>query len=474
MEQKCDIGVLGLAVMGQNLVLNIEQSGYRVAGYNRTTSVTEEFASKRAQNKNFYAARELSEFVDMLKKPRKIILMVKAGNPVDLVIESLLPLLEEGDIIIDGGNSFFKDTDRRYEELQKKGIRYLGTGISGGEYGALHGPSIMPGGDESAYRETENILQDVAAHTENGPCVAYLGPRSAGHYVKMVHNGIEYGIMEIISEIYDILRKVSELRPPEMVSLFEEWNKEHQAYLVEITAEILDREDPETKSPLIDVILDRAKQKGTGKWSAREGLNLGIPVPTISAGVKARFFSALKDERITISKKMGQVSEEVREISQHELTELLKEALFVGIITSYAEGLNLLQAASDEYDYNLDLVAVSRIWEDGCIIRSAHLEKFQQAFNQNEDLINIIIAPQIKKEIKENIGGLRKLVSLIKPAGVPLIALSSALDYIDSFSAEKTPANMIQAQRDYFGAHTYERVDREGTFHTEWQDIHNI
>ncbi len=473
MDKKCDIGIIGLAVMGQNLVLNMEESGHNIAVYNRTTSKTEKFVEQRASNKNVKPAYSLEELVDSLKKPRRVMLMVKAGKPVDIVIDQVAPLLEKNDIIIDGGNSYYKDTERRFESLKEKGIRYIGSGISGGEYGALHGPSIMPGGDKDAYAEIKDIFEDAAAVTEDGPCVTLLGPRSSGHYVKMVHNGIEYGVMEIISEIYDIMRKILNIEPAEMSEIFEEWNQVHESYLIEITTEILKRDDPETGKALIDVILDKAGQKGTGKWSVQDALDLGIPIPTIGAAVKARLLSAVKEERIEIAKEFGGLDESVN-IEKEEVLEIMEDALYVGIVIAYAEGMKLLQVASEEYNYNLDFSEIARIWEDGCIVRSSLLKPIQKAYKENDNLINLLMSPRFSTKIENKTEGLRKLTTLIKKIGIPLPALNAALDYYDSLRAENLPANMIQAQRDYFGAHTYERKDKKGSFHTEWQDIHNI
>lgn len=471
MNKKSDIGVIGMAVMGQNLVLNIESKGYSVSVYNRTSSKTKSFIEERAQNKEINATYSLEELVDSLKKPRKIMLMVKAGSPVDKVIDSLLPLLEKGDIIIDGGNSYFEDTNRRYKKLSEKGLLYLGTGISGGEYGALHGPSIMPGGSRAAYKEVEDILTDVAAKTADGPCVTYLGPASAGHYVKMVHNGIEYAVMQIIAEAYDIMRKAIGMEPREMSEVFKEWNEEHQSYLIEITYKILNREDHETGNPLINMILDTAKQKGTGKWSVQEALELGVPTPTIGAAVNTRFLSALKSER----EKVGEVFNHTFENTlKKEFLGALRDALYLSIVIAYAEGMKLLQQASREYNYQLELDEVARIWEDGCIIRSALLKPIQQAFKKNPDLINLILAEEFRDKFREKIGQLRKVVSTSKDLGIPTPTMTAALDYFDGLRSIELPANLIQAQRDYFGAHTYERRDKEGTFHTEWQNIHNI
>lgn len=468
---KNDIAVIGMAVMGQNLALNIESKGFKVSVYNRSNEKTQKFVKERGKNKNIEGSYSIQDLVNSLKKPRKIILMVKAGKPVDDVINELLPYLEKGDIIIDGGNSYYKDTDRRFEELSKKGIRFLGTGISGGEYGALHGPSIMPGGDKSAYEEVKDILEAIAAKTEDGPCVTYLGPKSSGHYVKMVHNGIEYAIMELISEAYDIMRKVFKLTPKEMSRIFEEWNEEHKSYLMEITYKILEWKDEETGKPIIDVILDSAKQKGTGKWSVQDALDLNISIPTINAAVNARTLSSIKDERIKIS----EVYETPIKIELNkEFVDALKDALYISTIIAYAEGMKLLQVASHEYGYNLDLSEVARIWEDGCIIRSAFLKPIQKAYKKDSTLISLIISDEFIIEFRNRVPKLREVVSQIKKVSIFIPAFCSALDYFDGLSSKELPANLIQAQRDYFGAHTYERRDKEGIFHTEWQDIHNI
>lgn len=470
-QGKSDIAVVGMAVMGQNLALNMESKGFIVSVYNRHSEKTQRFVEERARNRNIVGTYNIKELVDSLKTPRKIMLMVKAGKPVDSVIEELLPYLEEGDIIIDGGNSYYKDTDRRSEYLSQKHIRFLGTGVSGGEYGALHGPSIMPGGDKSAYEEVKEILEATAAKTQDGPCVTYLGPKSSGHYVKMVHNGIEYAIMELISETYDIMRKVFKLSPKEMSNLFKEWNEEHQSYLMEITYKILDWVDEETGKPIVDVILDSAKQKGTGKWSVQDALDLNISIPTINAAVNARTLSSIKEERIKIEKIYKTT---IESNLKEDFIYSLKNALFIATVIAYAEGMKLLQVASNEYGYNLDLSEVARIWEDGCIIRSALLKPIQKSFKNDPNLINLIISNEFKNEFQNRIPELRKVVSEIKKTNIPIPTFSSALDYFDGLSSKELPANLIQAQRDYFGAHTYERRDKEGVFHTEWQDIHNI
>lgn len=472
MADKNNIGVIGLAVMGQNLVLNIESKGFHVAVYNRTSSKTDEFIKQRASGKKIQGTYTLEEFVDSLEKPRKVLLMVKAGRPTDLVIGDLLPLLDKNDIIIDGGNSLFKDTDRRSKEVTTKGIRYLGTGVSGGEYGALHGPSIMPGGDKEAYQQLENIFTDIAARSEDGPCVTYLGPGSSGHYVKMVHNAIEYAVMQITAEIYDLMRKALKLETHEIADYFEKWNEEHQAYLIEITHKILVREDPETTKPLVDVILDKAAQKGTGKWSLQNALDLGIPVPTIGSAVNARYLSAMKDQRVRISKVFDLGVSEIK--NKDQFLTSLEESLYLAVVIAYAEGMALLKAASREYKYGLKLDEVASIWKDGCIIRSALLIPIQEAYKNNPDLSNLIIADQFRDRFRKKTTDLRRVVTTANDIGIAIPALSNALGYFDSIRTENLPANLIQGQRDYFGAHTYERVDMEGDYHTEWQSIHNV
>ncbi|HOP25210.1 MAG TPA: NADP-dependent phosphogluconate dehydrogenase, partial [Defluviitoga sp.] len=466
--EKCDIGVVGMAVMGQNLALNIESKGYKVAVYNRDHDKTKKFIEERASNKNILGTYTYEELAKSLNRPRKIMLMVKAGKPVDDVIEQLLPNLEKGDIIIDGGNSHYKDTNRRFKYLQEKGIRFLGTGISGGEYGALHGPSIMPGGDKFAYEEMKDIFEAIAAKTEDGPCVAYLGPSSSGHYVKMVHNGIEYAIMELISEAYDIMRKVFRLSADEMHEIFKKWNDEHKSYLMEITYKILEWKDEETGKPLVDVILDSAQQKGTGKWSVQDALDLNISIPTINAAVNARTLSAIKHERLEI----GNIFDTpVNNSLNNDFINSVRDALYIATIIAYAEGMKLLQVASSEYGYGLDLSEVARIWEDGCIIRSALLKPIQKSFKSKPNLVNLIISEEFRKDFENRIPKLREVVSEIKKIGIPIPAFASALDYFDGLRSKELPANLIQAQRDFFGAHTYQRKDKEGIFHTEWQDI---
>ncbi|PUU94550.1 MAG: 6-phosphogluconate dehydrogenase [Halanaerobium sp.] len=464
--KKYEIGLIGLSVMGQNLALNIARN-HSIAVYNRTESKTRAFMKDKVKNQDLKAAYELEDFVASLEKPRKIMLMIKAGKPVDLVIDSLLPYLEAGDIIIDGGNSHFDDTNRRLNNLKEKDIRYLGVGISGGEYGALHGPSIMPGGNEKAYAEVSEIMEDAAAQTEKGACVSYLGPNSAGHYVKMVHNGIEYGIMEVLAEIYDYMRKVLQLKPEEMGDIFAEWNQEFDSYLVEITAKIMKKDDPKTGRKLIDLILDKAKHKGTGKWSVQSALDLGTAVPTINAGVNARLMSAIKSERV---ENAAQFADDTRAVvSKDEMLPALKSALYFASVIAYAEGFKLLKTASEEYNYQLNYKEIARIWEDGCIIRSGLLEPIQAAFADDMQLKTLITAHQFKTQLNAAAEEIEKLITTAAQSGLPLTAVHSALDYFNSLKSEELPANLIQAQRDFFGAHTYQRRDEEGIFHTEWE-----
>ena len=469
-DANSDIGIIGMAVMGQNLALNMEEKGYQVSVYNRTNSQTEKFKNKRARDKHIVDTYELEEFVSSLEKPRKVLLLVKAGEPVDMVIDQLLPLMEEGDIIIDGGNSNFRDTNRRVDKVGEEGLYYLGTGISGGEYGALHGPSIMPGGHREAYDEVSKILRSAAAQTPEGPTCEYLGPRSAGHYVKMVHNGIEYAIMQSIAEVYWAMENLLDLEQNEMADLFEAWNQELEAYLMEITVEILREEDHKTGRPLLEVILDTAKQKGTGKWTSQSALDLGVPVPTITAAVDARLLSARKEQRGRLNELYGETgSSEVYEGLQEDLG----QALYLSIVTAYAQGLDLLVEASEEYDYGLDLQDVAQIWKDGCIIRSNLLDPISASYS-GEQLDTLLASEEFEENYRKGLPSLRRVVSALSTTDLICLALNASLKYFDSLTAERLPANMIQAQRDYFGAHTYQRVDEEGSFHTEWQDIKNI
>ncbi|MCD6291788.1 MAG: NADP-dependent phosphogluconate dehydrogenase [Anaerolineae bacterium] len=465
---KYDIGVIGMAVMGQNLVLNMERNGFAVAVYNRTTSRAEAFVAAHP-GKNIYLARTLEELAEALRRPRKVMLMVQAGRAVDAVIGQLKPFLERGDVIIDGGNSFFQDTERRARELAEDGIRYLGAGVSGGEEGALWGPSIMPGGDPEAYKLVEPIFTAIAAKAEDGaPCVTYIGPGGSGHYVKMVHNGIEYGIMQLIAEVYDVMKRGLGLSPAEMAPIFGEWNKaELASFLVEITADILTRSDDETGQPMVDVILDKAGQKGTGKWTSQNALDLGVPTPTINAAVEARILSAFKDERVAAAQAIPQPQHEFTG-DREQLIGDLRAALYASEVSAYAQGMALLRAASHEYGYNLNLSEIAAIWRAGCIIRAGFLDDMRAAFDREPDLVNLLLDPKFKQDLVEREERWRRAVGTVIQLAIPAPGMSASLAYFDGYRSARLPANLIQAQRDYFGAHTYERVDREGVFHTEW------
>jgi len=465
---KQSFGIMGMAVMGQNLALNVESKGFPTAVYNRTGARTKEFIEAKGEGKNIVPSYTVEDFVNSLERPRKFLIMVKAGPPVDEVIEQVKTLLDKGDIIIDGGNSFFKDTERRAEELSKDGIMYIGTGISGGEYGALHGPCIMPGGQQEAYKEVEPILTKVAAKVNGDPCCTYIGPRGAGHYVKMVHNGIEYAVMQLIAEAYDLMKNALNLSAAEMGETFGKWNdSDLGSYLMEITTDILGKMDEEANKPIVDLILDKAGQKGTGKWTSQDALDVGVPTPTINAAVEARILSAFKDERVAASEVLSGPRKKFAGM-KGELINRLHDALYASVICSYAQGIVLLRWASQEYEYNLNLSDIARIWRGGCIIRSQLLEPIRQAFTEKPDLPNLLIAPYFRALIDKLQGAWRVTVQTANGLGIPCLAMSASLAYFDSYRRGRLPANLTQAQRDYFGAHTYERVDKEGVFHTEW------
>jgi 6-phosphogluconate dehydrogenase len=468
-ERKCDLGLFGLGVMGQNLVLNMEHNGFSVGVYNRTSERTQEFMKERATGKNIHAGYTVEEFASLLKRPRAIMLMIKAGAPVDAVIEELVPLLDPDDLIIDGGNSHFKDTERRALALAKKGLHYIGTGVSGGEYGALHGPSIMPGGPWEAYERVRPVFEAIAAKVDGEPCVTYIGPRGAGHYVKMVHNGIEYGDMQLIAEVYDILSRAGGLTAAELHQVFAKWNRgELSSYLIEITADIFAKMDEETGKPLVEVILDEAQQKGTGKWASQDALDLGAPIPTINAAVESRIISAYKDERVAASRTLSGPAVHF-EGDRDALIEDGQRALFAAKICSYAQGMALLETASREYDYALDLAAIARIWRGGCIIRARFLNDVAAAFQQDPTLPNLLLSPYFKKAVEGRQAALRHVVQTAVGLGIPCLAFSASLAYYDAYRTARLPANLTQAQRDYFGAHTYRRMDKKGIFHTEWE-----
>ncbi|MDQ0161434.1 NADP-dependent phosphogluconate dehydrogenase [Aeribacillus alveayuensis] len=465
---KQQIGVIGLAVMGKNLALNIESRGYSVSVYNRSSEKTEEML-KEAEGKNIVGTYSIEEFVQSLEKPRKILLMVKAGAPTDATIEQLLPYLEEGDILIDGGNTYFKDTIRRNKQLAERGIHFIGTGVSGGEEGALKGPSIMPGGQKEAHELVRPIFEAISAKVEGEPCTTYIGPDGAGHYVKMVHNGIEYGDMQLISEAYFILKHILGLSATELHEVFAEWNKgELDSYLIEITADIFTKVDEETGKPLVDVILDTAGQKGTGKWTSQSALDLGVPLPIITESVFARFISAMKEERVKASKLLSGPEVKPYEGDQEALIEAVRKALYMSKICSYAQGFAQMKTASEEYNWNLNYGDIAMIFRGGCIIRAAFLQKIKEAYDRDPELPNLLLDPYFKEIVESYQGALRQVIALAIGRGIPVPAFSAALAYYDSYRTETLPANLIQAQRDYFGAHTYQRVDKEGMFHTDW------
>jgi 6-phosphogluconate dehydrogenase len=465
-------GVIGLAVMGENIALNIERNGFPIAVYNRTGAKTDAFMSGRAAGKNVVPAYDLPSFVKALDRPRKILIMVKAGAGTDAVIDQIKPLLDEGDILIDGGNSYYKDTERRILSLEGTGIRYFGMGISGGEEGALKGPSIMPGGNPEAYKDMEPILQKISAQTDTGPCVSYMGTRSAGHFVKMCHNGIEYGDMQLIAEVYDILRNGLELSSAEIEEIFTDWNQgELQSYLIEITKNIVNfQDDLGGDQVLVDCILDSAGQKGTGKWTTMAALELGVPVPTITASVDGRLISAIKEERVNASKVYSSPSLQQKP-NKEEAVNNIRAALYASKICSYAQGFALMRAASEEYQYGLNYGEIARIWKGGCIIRAIFLDRIREAFNEQSDLPNLLMAPSFRKDMEQRIDAWRWTVKLAIDMGIAVPAMSVSLGYFDSYRRERLPANLIQAQRDYFGAHTFERIDTDGVFHTEWYEI---
>ena len=471
---KRTFGVIGLAVMGENLALNVESRGFPIAVYNRTSSKTEEFMATRAQGKDVKAAYSLEEFVQILERPRKILVMVKAGKPVDAVIEQLKPLLEEGDMIIDGGNSLYEDTERRTQYLEPTGLGFMGMGVSGGEEGALKGPSLMPGGTASAYKELEPILTKIAAQVDDGPCVTYIGPGGAGHYVKMVHNGIEYGDMQLIAEAYDLLKNALGLSNDKLHEVFAQWNTtdELNSFLIDITGDIFKKKDDQTTGYLIDYILDAAGQKGTGRWTVVSSLELGVPIPTMYAAVNARVISGYKEQRVKAANELTGVTGKFDGDVKSYIGKI-RDALYCSKMCSYAQGMALIAKASAEYyEGQINLPEVARIWKGGCIIKAGFLGKINKAFTDNPQLPNLLLAPEFKQSILDRQQAWRDVVILAKKLGIPIPAFSASLDYFDSYRSDRLPQNLTQAQRDYFGAHTYERTDksRGEFFHTEWME----
>ncbi|MFK4960249.1 NADP-dependent phosphogluconate dehydrogenase [Lactococcus garvieae] len=467
---QANFGVVGMAVMGKNLALNVESRGYTVALFNRTTAKTEEVVAEHP-DKNFVLTKTIEEFVAAIEKPRRIMLMVQAGPATDATIQALLPHLDKGDILIDGGNTHFPDTMRRNAELADSGINFIGTGVSGGEKGALEGPSIMPGGQKEAYDLIAPIFEQIAgkAPQDGKPCVAYMGPNGAGHYVKMVHNGIEYGDMQLIAESYDLLKRVLGLDNAEIQSIFEEWNEgELDSYLIEITKEVLKRKDDQgTDGYIVDKILDKAGNKGTGKWTSQSSLDLGVPLPLITESVFARFISTYKDERLKASSILS--GPEVKfSGDKAEIVEKIRQALYFSKIMSYAQGFAQLRQASKEYDWDLPYGTIAQIWRAGCIIRAGFLQNITDAFDKDANLENLLLDEYFIDITKRYQAAVRDVVSLAVQAGIPVPTFTSAISYYDSYRSANLPANLIQAQRDYFGAHTYERNDMEGIFHYDW------
>lgn len=463
-----NVGLIGLATMGANLARNIERNGYAISIFNRSNERMEEFMQQFGKDKNFTECKSIEELVTSLETPRKIILLVKAGKPVDLTIEALLPHLEKDDIIIDGGNSFYQDTIRRTEELNKKGIRFMGVGVSGGEEGALNGPSIMPGGTIDAWEQVKDMLQKISAKAEDGePCCDYVGPDGAGHFVKMVHNGIEYGDMQLISEVYSIMKNGLEMDNEAIANTFKNWNTgKLSSYLIEITSTVLRKKDDKKDGYLIDSIMDKSGQKGTGKWTSINALELSIPLPTITAAVYERFISSFKEERKEAAKIYTNDVDAGRDL--HLQINDLENALYTAKICAYTQGMFLIKKASEEYGWNIKLSETAKLWRAGCIIRAKILGNITDAYKSNKDLNNLLLDSFFEKEMKENVTSLRTVVAETVKAGIPCPALSVSLAYFDSYTSETLPANMIQALRDLFGAHTYERIDMEGSFHTEW------
>lgn len=465
---KQSFGLIGLAVMGENLALNIERNGFPIAVYNRSREKTDNFMATRAQGKNVKPTYSLKELVESLERPRKILIMVKAGAPVDAVIEELKPLLEPGDILIDGGNSLYTDTDRRAAALEAVGLQFIGMGVSGGEEGALNGPSLMPGGQKSAYAAIEPIVTKIAAQVDDGPCVTYIGPGSAGHYVKMVHNGIEYGDMQLIAEAYDLLKTGLGMGASELHDTFAAWNQtELSSFLIEITADIFTKMD-EDGTPLVEKILDKAGQKGTGKWTVESAFDLGVPIPTMIAAVTARVISSYKEDRVAASKVLTSYTTGKYEGDRQEFIAAIRDALYCSKICSYAQGMALLATAGREMHYNFNLSEIARIWKGGCIIRAGFLNLIKEAFQRNPHLPNLLLDDHFKNSILSKEKAWRQVVMAAAQIGIPVPAFSASLDYFDSYRRDRLPQNLTQAQRDYFGAHTYERIDREGVFHTEW------
>jgi 6-phosphogluconate dehydrogenase len=471
MAENCDFGLIGLAVMGENLALNIESRGYRVAVFNRTTKVVDDFIAGRAKGKNFVGCHSVEDLVKSLAAPRKVMIMVKAGAPVDAVIEQVLPLLSKGDVIIDGGNSYYSDTERRTKEVEAKGLLYIGTGVSGGEEGALRGPSMMPGGTLAAWPLVKPIFQAIAAKVGpkgDIPCAEWVGPRGAGHYVKMVHNGIEYGDMQLICEAYFVLKHVLGLSNDELYEVFDEWNRgELDSYLIEITRDIFSVKDPDTGGYLVDVVLDAAGAKGTGKWMSQLALDLGVPSTLVTEAVYARALSAMKEARVRASKVLPGPTPKFSG-DRKAFIEETRQALYASKICSYAQGFVQMAAAAAEHDWPLNFGDIALLWRGGCIIRARFLDRIKEAFDADAKLENLLLAPYFRDAVEKAQPAWRRVVCAAVESGIPVPAFASALSYFDGYRQARLPANLLQAQRDYFGAHTYQRTDKPGTFHSDW------
>jgi len=468
------IGLVGLAVMGENLALNIERHGFPIAVYNRDPAKIDKLLETRAKGLQFIGAPTAAELARVLERPRKIVLLVKAGQPVDWTIDQLRPHLEPGDIIIDGGNSWYEDSERRQKELAASGLRFIGSGVSGGEEGALWGPSLMPGGEREAYEEIRPIWEAIAAKVDDGPCVTYIGPGGSGHFVKMVHNGIEYGDMQLIAEAYDILHRGLGFSADRLADIFSEWNEGVlQSFLIEITAKIFQAKDQESGTPLVDLILDKAGQKGTGLWTSKVALDLGVAIPTIDAAIMARLLSGRKTERVEASRVLVGPSGRITGEDENAIVKAVHDALYAAKICSYTQGMALLRTASDTFKWNLQLGEIARIWKGGCIIRAQFLDGIREAYAKRADLPSLLLDDRFRDAMANAQQGFRRAIGLAQSLGIPCLAFSSSLAYYDSYRSARLPQNLTQAQRDFFGAHTYERVDKPelGAVHTDWPSL---
>ncbi|MBI4853401.1 MAG: NADP-dependent phosphogluconate dehydrogenase [Acidobacteria bacterium] len=466
------IGLIGLAVMGENLALNIERNGFPIAVWNRDPKKVNTLLETRAKGKNFIGCTSVEEFVKSIERPRKIVMLVKAGEAVDWTVSQLKPYLEKGDILIDGGNSWYQDTERRTRDLNAEGLHFIGSGVSGGEEGALWGPSLMPGGDKEAYASLQPIWEAIAAKVDDGSCVTYIGPEGSGHFVKMVHNGIEYGDMQLIAEAYDMMRRCLGMSASEISDVFTEWNKGVlSSFLIEITGEIFKYVDEETGKPLVDLIMDKAGQKGTGLWTSKVALDLGVAIPTIESALAARMMSGLKTQRIEAAGALSGPKDASYSGDKAEFVAAIHDALYASKICSYAQGMALIKTASDNNHWDLNMGEISRIWKGGCIIRAQFLDKIKQAYHRRADLPNLLLDPDFRDAVSSTQAGWRKAVTTAMNLGVPCLAMASSLAYYDSYRSANLPQNLTQAQRDFFGAHTYERVDKPeaGFMHTEWR-----